>query len=109
MSLLSPIKSSPAKRKPEKDVKSPEKRQQRSEIDDMILLEQDEPTEEELEEIEDSAADLDAREDAEEKMAILDIVSDEKFEKNHPIEVGTNYNTYLIDIGRFIQISINFL
>ena len=85
---LSPITPTSTKRKPEKRITSPkEKRQERSEIDDMILTEQDEPSEDEQAEIEDSVADLDAREDGEEKLALLEIVSHEKFERNHPIEV----------------------
>ena len=83
-------RSTPTKRKPETDMqKTPGKRQERSDTDDMMLMEEDEPTEEELAEIEDSAADLDAQQDGEEKEAILQIVQDDKFHKNHPIEVLT--------------------
>ena len=83
-------RSTPTKRKPETDMqKTPGKRQERSDTDDMMLMEEDEPTEEELAEIEDSTADLDAQQDGEEKWAILQIVQDDKFHKNHPIEVLT--------------------
>ena len=90
VSLLVSTGSTPTKRKPETDMqKTPGKRQERSDTDDMMLMEEDEPTEEELAEIEDSAADLDAQQDGEEKWAILQIVQDDKFHKNHPIEVLT--------------------
>ena len=83
-------RSTPTKRKPETDMqKTPGKRQERSDTDNMMLMEEDEPTEEELAEIEDSTADLDAQQDGEEKEAILQIVQDDKFHKNHPIEVLT--------------------
>ena len=90
VSLLVDSRSTPTKRKPETDMqKTPGKRQERSDTDNMMLMEEDEPTEEELAEIEDSTADLDAQQDGEEKWAILQIVQDDKFHKNHPIEVLT--------------------
>ena len=82
MSAISPV--TPTKRKPEDVLMSPDKKHKNTEEEELA---NQELTEEDMMEIEDAAASLDARQDGEDKNTIMKIVENEKFDTNHPIEV----------------------